>query len=69
MHAQQDRAAQSITLASTWKILDILVETLEAQGAQSDGVGRQLPGTTVKSVFLTDPWETRIELTEGLAPE
>jgi catechol 2,3-dioxygenase-like lactoylglutathione lyase family enzyme len=48
--------------------LDSFVDMLEARGIQVDGAARQLPGTTVKSVFLTDPWGTRIELTEGLAP-
>jgi catechol 2,3-dioxygenase-like lactoylglutathione lyase family enzyme len=48
--------------------LDAVVRTLEARGITLDGRVRQLPGTTVQSVFLTDPWGTRIELTEGLAP-
>jgi hypothetical protein len=29
----------------------------------------QMPGTTVRVAFLTDPWGTRIELSEGLAPK
>lgn len=49
--------------------LDAFVDMLEARGVQIDGPVRELPGTAVKSVFLTDPWGTRIELTEGLAPQ
>jgi hypothetical protein len=29
---------------------------------------RQVPNTNLKIAFLTDPWGTYIELTEGLAP-
>ena len=47
--------------------LDTVVDMLEARGVALDGPVRRLPGTTVQSVFLTDPWGTRIELTEGLA--
>jgi catechol 2,3-dioxygenase-like lactoylglutathione lyase family enzyme len=31
-------------------------------------VPRQIPGTQIKVAFLTDPWGTRIELTQNLAP-
>jgi catechol 2,3-dioxygenase-like lactoylglutathione lyase family enzyme len=48
--------------------LDTVVDMLEARGIALEGPVRRLPGTTVQSVFLTDPWGTRIELTEGLAP-
>ena len=30
---------------------------------------RQVPNSRVKIAFLTDPWGTYIELTEGLSPE
>lgn len=49
--------------------LDAFVRMLEAEGVALDGPVRQLPGTRVKTAFLTDPWGTRIELTEGLAPQ
>jgi len=49
--------------------LEAFVDRLEARGIQTDGPVRELPGTTVKSVFLADPWGTRIELTEGLAAQ
>ena len=29
---------------------------------------RQVPGANLKVAFVTDPWGTYIELTEGLAP-
>jgi hypothetical protein len=48
--------------------LDAFVTTLEARGMVLEAPVRQIPGTSVKSAFLTDPWGTRIELTEGLAP-
>ena len=48
--------------------LNAFVRSLEARGIKVDGPVQQLPGTKVKAVFLTDPWGTRIELTEGLAP-
>lgn len=48
--------------------LNALVRMLATQGIALEGPVRQVPGTTVKTAFLTDPWGTRIELTEGLAP-
>jgi hypothetical protein len=48
--------------------LDGFVRTLEARGIALDGPVQQVPGTALKVAFLTDPWGTRIELTEGLAP-
>lgn len=48
--------------------LDAFVRRLEARGVALEGPVRQVPGTMVKVAFLTDPWGTRIELTEGLAP-
>jgi catechol 2,3-dioxygenase-like lactoylglutathione lyase family enzyme len=48
--------------------LDGFVRTLEARGIALDRPVQQVPGTALKVAFLTDPWGTRIELTEGLAP-
>ena len=45
--------------------LDAFCEELEAQGIQFDMPYRVLD-SGVKIAFLTDPWGTRIELTEGL---
>ena len=39
------------------------------QGIKIEAPVRQVPNTKVKIAFLTDPWGTYIELTEGLAPE
>ena len=50
------------------KNLDAFVKKLEAQGIKMDAVVRQLPGTDLKIAFLTDPYGTYIELTEGLQP-
>jgi catechol 2,3-dioxygenase-like lactoylglutathione lyase family enzyme len=48
--------------------LDTFVEMLHAQGIETDAAIQHIAGTQIRSVFLTDPWGTRIELTEGLAP-
>jgi catechol 2,3-dioxygenase-like lactoylglutathione lyase family enzyme len=48
--------------------LDAFVRHLEAAGVALEGPVRTVSGTSVKIAFLTDPWGTRIELTEGLAP-
>jgi len=48
--------------------LDQFVASLEAKGIKMDAPVRQIPNTKVKVAFLTDPWGTYIELTEGLAP-
>lgn len=47
--------------------LDAFVRTLAAKGVALDGPVERIPGTRVRHAFLTDPWGTRIELTEGLA--
>ena len=39
------------------------------RGSSIEAPIRQVPNTKVKIAFLTDPWGTYIELTEGLAPE
>jgi len=41
---------------------------LAAQGLKFDAPPRQVPNTHTKVAFLTDPWGTYIEVTEGLAP-
>lgn len=51
------------------KNLDAFVASLEAKGIPIDSPVRQVPNTKLKIAFLTDPWGTYIELTEGLAPE
>jgi catechol 2,3-dioxygenase-like lactoylglutathione lyase family enzyme len=48
--------------------LDEFVKALEARGIKIDAPVRQVPNTKVKVAFLSDPWGTYIELTEGLAP-
>jgi len=48
--------------------IDQFVKKLEAQGIIMDIPVHQIPGTKIKSAFLTDPWGTYIELTEGLPP-
>jgi catechol 2,3-dioxygenase-like lactoylglutathione lyase family enzyme len=49
--------------------LEGFVSGLEARGIRIEGPIRLLPNTTIKVAFLTDPWGTYIELTEGLAPQ
>ena len=50
------------------KNLDAYVKDLEANGIKMDEPVRQIPNSKLKIAFLTDPWGTRIELTENLAP-
>jgi catechol 2,3-dioxygenase-like lactoylglutathione lyase family enzyme len=48
--------------------LEEFVKGLEARGITIDAPIRQVPNTKLKVAFLSDPWGTYIELTEGLAP-
>jgi catechol 2,3-dioxygenase-like lactoylglutathione lyase family enzyme len=48
--------------------LDETVKRLQAAGLKMDIAPRVAPNGTTKIAFLTDPWGTYIELTEGLAP-
>jgi catechol 2,3-dioxygenase-like lactoylglutathione lyase family enzyme len=48
--------------------LEAFVSSLAARGINIEAPIRQVPGTNVKIAFLTDPWGTYIELTEGLEP-
>lgn len=48
--------------------LDAFVASLAAKGIQIEGQVRTVPNTKLKVAFLTDPFGTYIELTEGLAP-
>lgn len=50
------------------KNLDEFAKKLESQGIKLDSPVRQLPNSSLKIAFLTDPWGTYIELTENLAP-
>jgi catechol 2,3-dioxygenase-like lactoylglutathione lyase family enzyme len=50
------------------KDLDAFTRKLEAQGIKLDEAVRSIPNSKVKVAYLTDPWGTRIELTEGIAP-
>ena len=49
--------------------LEELVRSLEARGIHIEAPIRQVPNSNVKVAFVTDPWGTYIELTEGLAPQ
>jgi catechol 2,3-dioxygenase-like lactoylglutathione lyase family enzyme len=50
------------------KDLDAFTKKLEAQGIKIDEGPRLAPNNTTKVAYITDPWGTRIELTEKLAP-
>ena len=50
------------------KNLDEFAKKLERQGIKLDVPVHQVPNGKTKVAFLTDPWGTYIELTEGLAP-
>jgi catechol 2,3-dioxygenase-like lactoylglutathione lyase family enzyme len=49
--------------------LDAFVAGLEAKGIKIEAPIRTVPNTKLKIAFLTDPWGTYIELTEGLSPQ
>jgi catechol 2,3-dioxygenase-like lactoylglutathione lyase family enzyme len=51
------------------KNLDAFVKKLEAQGVKLDDQPHMAPNTNVKIAFLTDPWGTYIELTQGISPQ
>jgi len=46
--------------------LEAFCRKLEASGVKFDSPYRKLPQLNLSLAFLTDPWGTRIELTEGL---
>jgi catechol 2,3-dioxygenase-like lactoylglutathione lyase family enzyme len=50
------------------KDIDAFIKKLEAQGIKLDAPLRQVPNSKTRVAFLTDPWGTYIELTEGLPP-
>lgn len=50
------------------KDLAAFSKRLEALGIPLDSAPRQIPGTRIVSAYLTDPWGTRIELTQNLPP-
>jgi catechol 2,3-dioxygenase-like lactoylglutathione lyase family enzyme len=49
--------------------LEAIVASLETKGIKMEGPIRQVPNTKLKVAFLTDPFGTYIELTQGLSPE
>lgn len=49
------------------KDLQSFCEKLAADGIKFDSPYRSIPELRMSSAFLTDPWGTRIELTEGLS--
>jgi catechol 2,3-dioxygenase-like lactoylglutathione lyase family enzyme len=49
--------------------LEAFVAQLEARGIHIEAPIRQMPNSSVKTAFLTDPYGTYIELTQGLAPQ
>jgi catechol-2,3-dioxygenase len=48
--------------------IDSFAARLRAQGIALETPVSQIPGTKIKSAFLTDPWGTYIEVTQGLLP-
>ena len=48
------------------KNLDAYVKKLAALGIRLDEEPHRVPHTAIKAAFFTDPWGTRIELTENL---
>jgi extradiol dioxygenase family protein len=50
------------------KSIDQFAKRIETMGLKFDAPPRQIPGSTARVAFLTDPWGTYIEVTERLAP-
>ena len=50
------------------KGLEAFCQKLAESGVKLDSPYQTVPGSKIAHAFLTDPWGTRIELTEGLAP-
>ena len=48
------------------KDLEAFCEILEQKGVKFDIPYRQIPSLGLSIAFLTDPWGTYVELTEGL---
>jgi hypothetical protein len=48
------------------KNLEAFTKQLEAQGIKLAVPYRQVPALGISIAFITDPWGTYIELTEGL---
>ena len=48
------------------KGLEAFIKKLEAQGIKLASPYRQVPALGIAIAFITDPWGTYIELTEGL---
>ena len=48
------------------KNLEAFTKKLEAQGIKLASPYRQVPALGISIAFITDPWGTYIELTEGL---
>ena len=48
------------------KNLEAFTKTLAAQGIKLDGAYRRVDALNISIAFITDPWGTYIELTEGL---
>jgi catechol 2,3-dioxygenase-like lactoylglutathione lyase family enzyme len=46
--------------------MDLFAQKLQAQGIDFDTPPRTAPNGTTKIAFLTDPWGTYIELTQGV---
>lgn len=51
------------------KNLKAFCEELKAKGVDLDMDYREIPSLGIAVAFLTDPWGTYIELTEGLSPQ
>jgi catechol 2,3-dioxygenase-like lactoylglutathione lyase family enzyme len=49
------------------KDIESFCERLKTEGIKLDGEATSLPRSGLRTASVTDPWGTRIELTEGLA--
>jgi hypothetical protein len=52
------------------KNIDALVAKLQAAGIKPDGAIRNSTNAAgIRLLYVTDPWGTEIEITEGLRPQ
>jgi len=67
-HPTSARSGLRGSLGFEVKNIDAFVATLQTAGIKTDGTVRNSANASgLRIVYITDPWGTEIELTEGLA--
>ena len=63
---EPETSAAASAVASRAPYLAAFVKQLQAKGQKFDVEYRDVPAIGLKIAYITDPWGTTIELTEGL---